>query len=91
MLNKPAHKIAVSRSATTNPDSGLGLFAAWAIGKRRVVACYYGSMGCVSLTKTQHREKTYGDGLIQMTAETFSQRANELPAQVMDKGNEQNV
>lgn len=70
-LETSAQKITVRNSRILHPRSELGLLAGRTICKKEVVRFFRGSLFCVYLIKERHKKRTCGEGVIQMTAETF--------------------
>lgn len=77
-LNTSAQGLTVKKSTIPHLRSGLGVFACRAIGKEEMVGHYYGSLVYSDLIKDRHKTKTYGEGMLQVTADIFKTWANEL-------------
>lgn len=73
------------KSKTFCADAGLGLLESWAVGKEDVVKYHYEFLAYANLTKDAHKTKTYGDGVMQVSAKMFWKRENELLVRVIDK------
>lgn len=66
--------------------------ASRATGKDEKVGDNYGPLLYANLTKEGHKTKTYGEAVMQMTAETIRMWTNERPEKVMrDDGTEHKV
>lgn len=73
------------KSRKHHTDVELYSFVSRKIGKDEVVGYYYGPLFYVKLTKKQHRTKTYKQGVMQVTAESFRKWTSELAERMIDK------
>lgn len=68
-----------------NLDSGLALFAPRTVAREGHTRYYYYYIVYAGLSREQHKIKTYGQGLMQVTAKTSQKWATELDKKLADK------
>lgn len=65
--------------------AGLGLLASVSLCKYVVAGYYYRYLVYVHLTRGRHKTEKYEEGVMQVTAETFTTWTNEVPEKVMNR------
>lgn len=72
------------RSTIEHENAGKGLFASRKFGEREVIGSYYGSLVYADLGQELQSTKRYGEGYMEVTAESFRKWALDLNEKVSD-------
>lgn len=75
----------MEKSPNSHPDTTLGSFTSRTIVKGMMLQNYLAFAVYVNLTKERYKTKTYREGVMQVTAQTFWKLVNNLPEKVMKK------
>lgn len=66
-------------------EPGMGLFAAKILEKGDFLSYHYGSLIYADLNRQQYKTKVYGEGVMEVTAETVRKCSTRIPDKASDR------
>lgn len=75
----------MKKSAIPHFGSGLGVIAAWSLGKDQIVGYHYKSLVYSDLHDERSKDKVYREGVMLVTTELLWRWANELFENATDR------